>query len=448
MTPDPAADPRPARPPARPGPPTASQPAAPSPPAAPSQPASGPARPAAGSARPVARPALAATLAALWSGVGVLLGTLWLAVPGTYGFDRADERGLSLLGGVPAGAAGAALVALGLAGLAAALAARRTAITRHDAATHRGADARRGTGTRRDAAGERGADARRGTAGARGGAGGRPAVLVVAALNAATFLLVVPDVRALILVGYACALLGPPALLALLAVGAVRGSVSRVAVLVVFVALGLALGLGGGPVLVRLGADVVAGFRANVHIGHLYVLLFLAGGACWAATLVTYAGVRGAGSGGRAGRVATLVAALCPVPYALVRATWLTPWPVLITARELADQPALRVMGLCLGAAAAGGAVLTLGLVRPWGEVFPRWIPVLGGRRVPVAAAVVPGLAVAVLVTAAGPSLVRMSVDTGRYAEALLFPFPVWGPALAAATLAYRSRRLASRATR
>ncbi|GAA3083583.1 hypothetical protein GCM10020000_82210 [Streptomyces olivoverticillatus] len=35
-------------------------------------------------------------------------------------------------------------------------------------------------------------------------------------------------------------------------------------------------------------------------------------------------------------------------------------------------------------------AFLTIGLVRPWGERVPRWIPFLGGRRIPVWAAVVP----------------------------------------------------------
>jgi hypothetical protein len=35
-----------------------------------------------------------------------------------------------------------------------------------------------------------------------------------------------------------------------------------------------------------------------------------------------------------------------------------------------------------------GLALLTVGLIRPWGEVFPRWLPVLGGRRVAVGVAV------------------------------------------------------------
>ena len=29
------------------------------------------------------------------------------------------------------------------------------------------------------------------------------------------------------------------------------------------------------------------------------------------------------------------------------------------------------------------GGVLSLGLIRPWGLVYPQWIPLLGGRRVP-----------------------------------------------------------------
>jgi len=32
-----------------------------------------------------------------------------------------------------------------------------------------------------------------------------------------------------------------------------------------------------------------------------------------------------------------------------------------------------------------GLALLTIGLIRPWGEVFPRWLPALGRQRAPVA---------------------------------------------------------------
>jgi hypothetical protein len=45
-----------------------------------------------------------------------------------------------------------------------------------------------------------------------------------------------------------------------------------------------------------------------------------------------------------------------------------------------------------------GLALLTVGLIRPWGEVLPRWLPLLGGRRVPVAVAVGAATGGAVLV--------------------------------------------------
>jgi hypothetical protein len=46
-----------------------------------------------------------------------------------------------------------------------------------------------------------------------------------------------------------------------------------------------------------------------------------------------------------------------------------------------------------------GLALLTVGLIRPWGEVFPRWLPAVGGRRVPVAFAVSAATTGAVLVS-------------------------------------------------
>ena len=99
--------------------------------------------------------------------------------------------------------------------------------------------------------------------------------------------------------------------------------------------------------------------------------------------------------------------------------------------------------------------ILTLGLVQRWGEVFPRWIPFLGGRRVPIPLAVVPASLVAVLVTTAGLMFVRLTL-TGRLGAILgegvlsaenwatLAPellWPLWGAALGAATLAYYYRR-------
>src|SRR5262245_22808147 len=42
---------------------------------------------------------------------------------------------------------------------------------------------------------------------------------------------------------------------------------------------------------------------------------------------------------------------------------------------------------IVLSLLAEGLAMLTLGLVRPWGEVVPSWIPFLGGRHIPPLAA-------------------------------------------------------------
>ncbi|WP_406314976.1 hypothetical protein OHA77_40930 [Streptosporangium sp. NBC_01639] len=51
-----------------------------------------------------------------------------------------------------------------------------------------------------------------------------------------------------------------------------------------------------------------------------------------------------------------------------------------------------------LSVVSEAGAFLRVGLVAEWGEVWPRWVPVLRGRRVPVLAAVVPaGIGAALL---------------------------------------------------
>ena len=99
-----------------------------------------------------------------------------------------------------------------------------------------------------------------------------------------------------------------------------------------------------------------------------------------------------------------------------------------------------------------------LGLVQRWGEVFPRWMIGLAGRRVPIAVAVVPASLVSVLLIVGGigiwSGLDRMAAGlaalgakgAGLVGE-LFFQvgptllFPVWGGALAVATLGYYYRR-------
>jgi hypothetical protein len=109
--------------------------------------------------------------------------------------------------------------------------------------------------------------------------------------------------------------------------------------------------------------------------------------------------------------------------------------------------------GASLAALGVGGAVLTLGLVQRWGEVFPRWMVGLRGRRVPVLLAVVPAGLVAVVVGSAGAMFLRVGL-TGGLDESLpgeptdvaawlpeMF-WPLWSVALAAATYAYWLRRV------
>ncbi|MFJ8661283.1 hypothetical protein [Streptomyces sp. NPDC093795] len=97
-------------------------------------------------------------------------------------------------------------------------------------------------------------------------------------------------------------------------------------------------------------------------------------------------------------------------------------------------------------------ALLTLGLVRSWGEVFPRWMPFLGGRRVNPAAATGAALAgVAGLCAIAAWGVYAAYADLGPDVpatpaqDALLIacyaPLAAWPVLLAAVAVAYYRRR-------
>ena len=106
-------------------------------------------------------------------------------------------------------------------------------------------------------------------------------------------------------------------------------------------------------------------------------------------------------------------------------------------------------------------AFTAVGLVSTWGEVVPRWIPVLHGRRVPALAAVVPAaLGAAVLTLLWTWMAVSMSLGLridgrpqaatapvsfgdwkGLVAVAAYAPLLVWGPLLGAVTISYWRRR-------
>jgi hypothetical protein len=102
-----------------------------------------------------------------------------------------------------------------------------------------------------------------------------------------------------------------------------------------------------------------------------------------------------------------------------------------------------------------GLALLTLGLIQRWGEVFPRWLPVVGGRRVPISfgvtAAAGGAVAIAVLI------VWNQLIQGGQPTQALpagcskpgwdvirwYVPMLLWPPLLLAVTWHYLRRRRA-----
>lgn len=114
------------------------------------------------------------------------------------------------------------------------------------------------------------------------------------------------------------------------------------------------------------------------------------------------------------------------------------------------------VVALTLAAEAA--ALLTLGLVKPWGEVVPRWVPQVGGRSVPIwvgvvaAAAGVLGLTVIAVPTVAlwnGPENMGDPDSphglAGLIMTACYAPQLAWPPLLAALAVHYYRRRRGTR---
>lgn len=109
---------------------------------------------------------------------------------------------------------------------------------------------------------------------------------------------------------------------------------------------------------------------------------------------------------------------------------------------------------IVLSLAAEGAALLTLGLVRPWGERVPRWAPGIGGRRIPTAAAVVPAASGAVALTFVNwtSALLWFGPENNGDPDAphgfagvvmalCYAPMLAWGPLLGAVTVAYYLRR-------
>jgi len=334
--------------------------------------------------------------AAAWSLTYGLLGVWWALGGAGFPFGTENDPGaaLSILGGVRAETGAPVIAVLGLAGTVAAVAMAR----------------------------------------GRGRGGLRAAPLTLAWTVAAVLALVIPDYRVLVAVAYApIILIGSP--------------------------------FGWPP-----GVSILDAFSWPV----VNQFVCIVGGLLWAATAAAYGRRTGGACGycgrtdvraawttpsaaARWGRWAVYVAVIIPVLYALTRWAWALGVPLGISEEFLREgrEVGLWWAGAALATIAVGGAILTLGLVWKWGEVFPRWIPFLGGGRVPIPLAVVPASLVSVLVTTAGLMFVRLTL-TGELGAILgegvlsaenwaaLAPellWPLWGVALGAATLAYYYRR-------
>ena len=329
--------------------------------------------------------------AATWSLIYGALGLYW-ALGGTgFPFGTANDpkaAAESILGGVQADTAAPLIAGLGLVGTVAALAMVRGQVSRGHGAL-------------------------------------RLALLVFAWSACVALLLVIPDRRVLVAVAYA------------------------------------PIFLVGAP----FGWPPVNYFEIALPWPVINQFVCMAGGLLWAGTALAYGrrtldacgncGRTDAGAGwttpsaaARWGRWAVYVAVVVPLPYAATRWAWALGIPLGISEQFMREGQEIGLWwaGAALSTVDLAGVILTLGLVQRWGEVFPRWMVGLAGKRVPPAMAIVPASLVSVMVTSAGLQVVRGFLLGGFPADgwATIAPglvWPLWGAALGAATLAYYRRR-------
>ncbi|MCF6467263.1 hypothetical protein FAF44_02400 [Nonomuraea sp. MG754425] len=248
---------------------------------------------------------------------------------------------------------------------------------------------------------------------ARGPLGRGPAV--VAVVTGVGLAVLLPDVRIMMTAGY----------LPVMLVAALAGQTgfSMIATLLTWPSVNLLILMAAGVSLMFLGVRALLGER------------------------------RASGAAGplRVGRYATAVAVAVPVVYAVTRYGWLLGVPVGISEEFLAYIAEITPIGAGLATLGLAGAVLTLGLVRPWGEIWPRWVPFLRGRPIPARLPAYAALAASFPITSAGLMYVRKKLsgeqvgppgadqELGAWMPEMLWP--LWGVALAVAALAYLSRR-------
>lgn len=154
-------------------------------------------------------------------------------------------------------------------------------------------------------------------------------------------------------------------------------------------------------------------------------------------------------------RAAHLIA-LIALPSALWRIALVVGFPAGYTDAgfESFETPGSKLWMLTLSMLTELAALASLGLVRPWGEVLPRRLPFLGGRRVHPMAVVLPAATGAVAMTGLWGTMLLWwtyphddMTELGHHVVGVLYqPLVLWGPLLGAITVSYY-RRTASAAS-
>lgn len=165
-------------------------------------------------------------------------------------------------------------------------------------------------------------------------------------------------------------------------------------------------------------------------------------------------------------RALAVLIALLPVPSTLWRLPHIFGFELGLAGTPLLQQqggPAfaygvLYLLFLCAFTCAA--AYLAIGLVAPWGEVFPRWLPGVGGRNVPtVPAFLAASLGAGAVLLITWPlvaNVLEVVIDPrhavlGRFSAsgwrwlfvACYAPLALWGPLLLIVATHYYWRRRA-----
>ncbi|WP_433222739.1 hypothetical protein ACQP00_24295 [Dactylosporangium sp. CS-047395] len=155
---------------------------------------------------------------------------------------------------------------------------------------------------------------------------------------------------------------------------------------------------------------------------------------------------------GWARRWAYVAVALPIVGWAVPHGLWVFGVPFGISEQKLRDAEGdlSTATGVAITVVPPLAGLLVLGLVQRWGQQFPRWVPGLGGRRVPRQLAVLPAGTVAITLVTYGVLsfgvLVRQVLDGEQsWAQvreswatvATLLVFLGWGVAVGVTTAGY-----------